>query len=519
MHCRTIKKSFRQTVFALPIFILVLSNALPLAAQPIPSWTHIYASDEEPNEFLAIVQARDGWVFIGAAAETDSYWFGQFAPDGAPRWDTVTDADGDALFLSIVNAGDGFVLGGNASDSLFDGYHASDSTPFDGVVASIDADGNTRWAHCYGGSGNDQLSSVVKTYDGGYVLVGSTSSNDGDVHGYHGSRGDDVWVEKIDSTGKVLWERTLGGSGDDEGFGIAELTDHTLGVLATTQSSDGDVTHLIGNQDIWVINLDSNGNLMWQETYGTAGNDRATAIAATPDGYMVVAGSISDTGSNGVRRTLWIEKIASGGFVFWQNDVRDWYSYEPHVMAFTPDSNVLLSGHVLDQNGVEHDWITKIDGTYGRELWRNNYSFRPDSGNTDFDAGINTIAPAMDGGFVVAGYGIFDTVAKGFVARFPPDHSLSVLPEGSPTAGFQIFPTPATDQITVQYEATGASPAQIRLYNTLGICALNFSGPSDGSGSTPRRTFTLNVSSLPRGIYYMEITVDGSRESRAIVLQ
>ena len=520
MHCRTIKRSFRQTVFALPIFILVLSKALPLAAQPMPSWTHTYEA-EEPNEFLAIIEAHGGWSFAGAASGEEAYWYGQIGHDGGLQWDTATDADAHVSFHSIVSTSGGYVLGGDAYDSLFDGYHANDSASADGVIASIDMSGNIRWAHCYGGSGNDVLSAVAKTYDGGYVLIGSTSSNDGDVQGYHEGTGYgtsyDVWVEKIDSIGNVVWERTLGGSGNDVGVGIAELTDHTLGAVATTQSSDGDVSHLIGSQDLWIINLDSNGNLLWQQTFGTPGNDLATGIAATPDGYMIVTGSVSDTGSAGVRNALWIAKMASGGFMFWQNDGREWNGYDPHAMAFTPDGNVLLGGRVLDQNNVQRTWIAKIDGTYGHELWRNNYSFTTNSGQTSINPTINAIAPSMDGGFAVAGYSAFDTsgVDKGFVARFQADHSLSILTEETSSTDFQVFPIPASNQITMQYEATDANPTQIRVYNGLGICVLH----SDELASRGINAVTLNVSSLPRGVYYMEITVDGSRESRAFVLQ
>ena len=77
--------------------------------------------------------------------------------------------------------------------------------------------------------------------DGGYILAGSTGSNDGDVSGNHG--GSDVWVMKMDANGNLQWQKTFGGSDNENAISIVQTTDGGYFVLASTQSpNNGDVT-------------------------------------------------------------------------------------------------------------------------------------------------------------------------------------------------------------------------------------------------------------------------------------
>src|SRR2546425_152260 len=82
------------------------------------------------------------------------------------------------------------------------------------------------WQRCLGGSGTEDsnpnlLQCIVQTFDGGYVIAGSTNSTDGDVSGLHDSSNGDMWVVKLSSSGAIQWQRCLGGRGNSISYSVA----------------------------------------------------------------------------------------------------------------------------------------------------------------------------------------------------------------------------------------------------------------------------------------------------------
>ncbi|MDR3271999.1 MAG: hypothetical protein LBT29_00750 [Flavobacteriaceae bacterium] len=119
------------------------------------------------------------------------------------------------------------------------------------------------WQKCFGGSSGDDVSSVQQTSDGGYIVAGNTESNDGDVSDNHGNY--DAWIVKLDASGNLLWQKCLGGSGEDIAFSIQQTSDGGYIAAGYTDSNDGDVSGNHGNRDGWVVKLDASGNLLWQK--------------------------------------------------------------------------------------------------------------------------------------------------------------------------------------------------------------------------------------------------------------
>lgn len=87
----------------------------------------------------------------------------------------------------------------------------------------MNANQNIIWEKSLGGSNYDISNSIQQTTDGGFIVVGSSESNDGDVSGNHGFR--DVWIVKLDLNGNLVWQKYLGGSGDDVANSIYQTTD------------------------------------------------------------------------------------------------------------------------------------------------------------------------------------------------------------------------------------------------------------------------------------------------------
>ena len=147
------------------------------------------------------------------------------------------------------------------------------------------------WKKTYGGTFHEMGQSITTTPDGGLVLTGYTSSNDGDFGGMN--KGDyDIFIIKLDAQGNVLWKKTYGGSKYDYGQSITTTSDGGSVLTGTTFSNDGDFNGMNkGDADIFVIKLDTNGEIQWKKTYGGSGNDYGYSIITTPDSGLVLTGS------------------------------------------------------------------------------------------------------------------------------------------------------------------------------------------------------------------------------------
>ncbi|MDN7025301.1 T9SS C-terminal target domain-containing protein [Methanoculleus sp. FWC-SCC1] len=278
----------------------------------------------------SIRQTDDGgYVLTGYTTSNDGDVSGNHGSDDL--WVVKLDADGDLLWQrclggSFRDAGaairqtsdGGYVVAGAALS--FDGDVRGNNGLSDVWVVKLDGSGSLLWQSCLGGSGIDAGASIQETADGGYIVAGGTFSNNGDVSGNHG--GADAWVVKMDGRGRLLWQRCLGGSEDDYAAAVAETADGGYIVTGTTGSSDGDITGNHGSDDLWVVKLDADGDLLWQRCLGGSGDDRGWSICRTTDGGYLVGGWTASadgdaTGSHG-GADLWMVKLNAAGSLLWQ---------------------------------------------------------------------------------------------------------------------------------------------------------------------------------------------------------
>ena len=162
----------------------------------------------------------------------------------------------------------GYIFSGNARSPNGDvvGWHAAyftDSVAIpDYWVVKLDVEGNIQWQKCLGGSLYDCAYSIEQCDDGGYIVGGKSYSNDFDVSLAHGDC--DYWIVKLDEFGNIEWERSYGGSGADWGWVIRQTVDGYI-VVGTSNSDDGDVSGNHGESDFWIVKLDAVGGIQWQK--------------------------------------------------------------------------------------------------------------------------------------------------------------------------------------------------------------------------------------------------------------
>lgn len=184
----------------------------------------------------------------------------------------------------------------------------------------IDAQGNVQWRKFFGGTNNDRAHAVVQSNDGGFVMAGFSESDDFDISDSKGSY--DFWVVKITNTGNLEWERSIGGSGIEIAYDIAKTNDNGYVITGNTFSNDSDVSKNNGESDVWLIKLADNGNLLWEKTFGGTQFDAAQGIYTSLDGGFLIAGnsksSDMDAVSNMGENDLWVIKTDDNGELIWQ---------------------------------------------------------------------------------------------------------------------------------------------------------------------------------------------------------
>ena len=269
-----------------------------------------------------------------------------------------------------------------------------------------------QWAKSYGGSGADVPNQVVLTSDGGYITIGSSTSIDGDVTGNHGVN--DYWVLKTDDTGGIQWETCLGGPQLDQGFGIQQTADGGYIVVGGTESESGEVTGFIGYEwDYWMVKLSDSGTIVWENCYGGTSFDKATTVTQTLDGGFILTGiswadNVEVTGHHGDTTTsdYWVVRTDDTGALLWETSIGGTRNDLPYSIHATADSGFIIAGSSNSINGDVTDhigdtlntdfWIVKINST-GGIVWKKSY------GGTLNDV-AESIEPTHDGGYIIAGY-------------------------------------------------------------------------------------------------------------------
>ncbi len=141
--------------------------------------------------------------------------------NGEPLWSNAFGGGQEATGMSVaaVSKG-GFVIAGSRRNPA--------NNSVDLYAVRTDAQGNEVWSMTAGGPGQDRARSVVETSDGGFVMAGETTSSGAGLY--------DIYLVKVDATGRVLWERTVGGPKSDTAYGVTEIADGGLALCGSTES-------------------------------------------------------------------------------------------------------------------------------------------------------------------------------------------------------------------------------------------------------------------------------------------
>ena len=424
---------------------------------------------------------NDFWV-VKLNSTFDIEW--QTEVEGGDSW-AFTQLRGE--FLTCVSqAADGsYYLGGYSDSPIYGNKSEPNYGDFDYWIVKISSTGQFLWDKTLGGDKSDRCYSIATTLDGGCIVEGESFS------GISGNKtescrgNDDCWIIKLNPSGSIDWQKTLGGSGNELPGSIKVFDDGSY-LLSIESNSDvsGDKTEPSkGVTDCWLLKLDALGNIIWQKSIGGSGLDGLGYALTLSDGYILCGSSNSNISGDKTENSKggfdsWIVKIDFEGNVIWDRTYGGSGDEGVSGLIVCPDggfvystvSNSTVSGDKTEasfggQNGQDA-WIVRLDNAFNI-VWDKTIG-----GNGDDTLGI--IADLSDNSFVLAGSS-FSSISGNITIPFfggSTDYWLVKLnPENLSSNNFvavnyNVYPNPTSGSVNIKCKELQEN-IKVSVYNSL----------------------------------------------------
>jgi len=325
----------------------------------------------------SVQQTEDGGYVITGYTESsgnggEDVWLIKTDVNGEEEWNQTFGGSENDRGYSVQQTEDGgFIITGFTDVGGYD---------FNVLLIKTDSNGNEEWNQTFGEGGDDKGYSVQQTTDGGYIIIGKTTSynfNDGGV-----------WLIKTDSQGNEEWNQRFGDSQYEEGYSVQQTEDNGYIIIGSTGS------HGFVDSDVWLIKTDVNGEEEWNKTFEGWNNDWGYSVQQTTDGGHIITGETHSFGNgSGI---VWLIKTDSQGNEEWNQIFGESDSDGGESVQQTDDDGYIIVGRTSSfGNGNSDIWLIKTD-SQGNEEWNQTFG-----GNSE-DWGYS-VQQTTDGGYIITG--------------------------------------------------------------------------------------------------------------------
>ncbi|MDX5443418.1 MAG: T9SS type A sorting domain-containing protein [Hymenobacteraceae bacterium] len=332
-------------------------------------------------------------------------------------WDKTFGGTGSEFFTTMQQTSDGGIILGGYSTSPQGGMKSEPSRDDsltrrgDYWIVKTDANGVKQWDKTFGANHWDQLNVVKQTSDGGYILGGSSQSDQNNDKSQASFGGTDGWLIKVDANGNKLWDKVYGSTLWDGILDLQQTTDggFILGLVSHSPQGGNKTQNTYGFYDYWIVKTDAQGNIVWDKTFGGLDDDALVALQQTSDGGYILGGN-SRSGINGNKTApfqgnndYWIVKLDANGNKVWDKAYGTIANDIFTSILHTSDGGYIIGGHTTGSGrdksqpskGYADFWILKLDSN-GNKVWDKTIG----GPSTD---GLSSIKQTIDGGYVACG--------------------------------------------------------------------------------------------------------------------
>lgn len=499
-----------------------------LFSQPEISWEATFGGTDGYDNLGDVIETNDGgYIMTGLISSTDgeatenigtNLWVVKTDLNGVIQWERSYGGSQTDWGHAIVQTNDGgYIITARtySSDGDVIGFHGSDNSQVDTWVIKISSDGDIEWQNCLGGTNSDFPFDIIQTVDGGYAVVCQSNSSDGDVSISIGSQ--HIWLVKLSSQGQIIWDQSYGSNyTNNDGvqsqtspFSLTQTIDGGFIIAGKTNSNF--VDQIGWNNDAAIIKTDSNGNIEWENSFGGSSTDYASSAIQTSDnGYVFIGYSSSSDGDlaeNELGGVIWVVKLNSLGEIEWSRNYGNTLNAAAKNIIEISNGYVFAAtvwgggGDVTDFNGGERDaWIVEINYT-GEIQWENCI------GDIGIQSVTANISQTNDGGYIFGGHTdpgpTNSTLRNWWLVKLS-----SILGVEDVTAQNKInlYPNPTSEKLNIKL-----NPNQInqpfKIFNSLGKLILK--------GIINEERFQVNIQGFSKGVYFL--VLNNNEHTRFII--
>jgi hypothetical protein len=538
----------------LSCFLITICSIAPLHSQDI-LWEKSYGGKHAEYLFDVIPTPDYGFILAGSSLSKKTgnktednrgdldYWVWKMDEKGELDWQKSFGGTGQDVLRNVLLTNDGgFLLAGSSdSEEGFDKKKKCRGNS-DFWIIKLNAKGGEEWQKTIGGIGQDELNCIVKTKDGGFVLGGSSSSDDFEEKNQNGYGSLDYWVVKIDSKGEIIWQKTFGGKYNDDLRSISLTQDggYLLGGSSNSDDTGTKTQKNIGGSDYWIIKLDESGNEQWQKTIGGKGEDHLYVVHTTLDGnYLLAGNSNSESGddkysTNQSGTDIWILKVdKEEQKILWQETYNIAKTDVLTSLVENDDKTLLLGCYAQGEiekskkkakhtqnepikikSGTD-DYVAIKINEKGEELWRKDIK-------SDGEDILRKVIETRDGGYLMAGTSKTVSSADGGIKATGDKSSgkgnndfwvVKLKDKKKPKEAkkpLEAIPNPAVDftNVIVGYDF---EKGKATVVDIAGHILQQF--------EITDRTVPIDLNGLPEGIYIVNIKTDKGNDGVKIIKQ
>ena len=430
--------------------------------------------------------------------------------DGAGEFDFYllkVNSAGDTLWCRTYGGAD-TEYGRDIKQTDDDGYIIVGSTRTYGrgesdiYLVRTDSLGNKIWDKTYGGITQDEGWSVEITSDKGFIICGNTDS--------YGAGYSDLYLIKTDSLGDTLWTRTFGGSGGESGVAVRQLANDSYIAIGSTGSFG------TGYSSLYAVKADANGDSLWAKTFGGTGADFGSDVEIAFDGGFLFSGWTASYGAGFY--DAYLVKTDSDGNFLWDQTYGGAKEDRAYSVQLAMDGGYILTG-IMEGSGTRllDIYVIKTDPA-GNSIWERTYGgSKSDIGRVIFqEPNRDYMLIGHTYSFTSGGSDIYILKLSGEATDAPENPD--VIPSGYELA--QNYPNPFNMSTRIDFELPRISPVKLTIYNILGqaVRDWNYDMVFPGRNSVLWDGRDSYGNETASGIYFYRLTAGEFIETKKMVL-